>query len=239
MQQERDHWITAYAHQTTQLLRDVPESGTATVSDGLATDFVAVPGRRYAIYVYAWLEASASPQIRTRAASARSMSTHPSLRRRGGYTALSTEGVRMPIVFRHLAVPIIKRAGNRFSEHRIDFPASQPVRTATVALRGFRLDFANPEGDRHFNVMQVLPNLVEVRPSYVVFNLSVQLADKNFDDEYEGVVGIELIADVGRSRLVAESGANLGQLLARLRRRGSADRGVRETEVTVETLPSG
>ena len=63
VQQERDHWITAYAHQTTQLLRDVPESGTATVSDGLATDFVAVPGRRYAIYVYAWLEAAASPQV--------------------------------------------------------------------------------------------------------------------------------------------------------------------------------
>jgi hypothetical protein len=61
VQLERDHWITAFAQSTTQLLRGVPAGGTATVGDGLATDFVAVPGRRYAIYVYAWLEASASP----------------------------------------------------------------------------------------------------------------------------------------------------------------------------------
>lgn len=61
--QEQDAWITAYAHSTTDWLRDVPSGGTATVGDGLATDFVAVPGRRYAIYVYAWLEASASPQV--------------------------------------------------------------------------------------------------------------------------------------------------------------------------------
>ena len=63
MAQEQDAWITAYAHSTTDWLRDVPSGGTATVGDGLATDFVAVPGRRYAIYVYAWLEASASPQV--------------------------------------------------------------------------------------------------------------------------------------------------------------------------------
>ncbi|SDS03825.1 hypothetical protein [Agrococcus carbonis] len=63
VRQEQDAWITAYAHTTTDLLHDVPAAGTATVGDGLATSFVAVPGRRYGIYVYAWLEASASPQV--------------------------------------------------------------------------------------------------------------------------------------------------------------------------------
>jgi hypothetical protein len=36
------------------------------------------------------------------------------------------------------------------------------VRTATVALTGFRLDFENPEGDRSLNVMAVLLNVVQV-----------------------------------------------------------------------------
>lgn len=59
--QERDHFITVFAQDTTQYLTGVPAGGTATVSDGLVTDFVAVPGRRYGIYVYAWLETSAAP----------------------------------------------------------------------------------------------------------------------------------------------------------------------------------
>lgn len=68
----------------------------------------------------------------------------------------------MSILFRHFAVPIVKGTGIRFSEHHITFPASQAVRTASVALTGFRLDFENPEGDRSLNVMQVLLNQGQV-----------------------------------------------------------------------------
>lgn len=137
----------------------------------------------------------------------------------------------MAIIFRHFAVPIIKGVGNRFSEHHITFPASQTVRTASVALRGFRLDFENPEGDRSLNVMAVLLNIVQVRTSFVDFNLSVQLADKNFDDEYQGVVGILLIADVSQLPVVLSSRPGIARLVAKI---GSWSRGgaalARDTE---------
>jgi hypothetical protein len=73
--------------------------------------------------------------------------------------------------------------------------ASQLVRTASVALTGFTLDFKNPEGDRSLNVISVILNMRQVTASAVDF-VAVQLADKNFDDEYRGVVGILMIADV-------------------------------------------
>lgn len=58
-QQERDHWITVLARNSGEgHLYDAPTSGTGTPTTHLRTDFVAVPGRRYAIYVYAWLETS-------------------------------------------------------------------------------------------------------------------------------------------------------------------------------------
>ena len=52
----------------------------------------------------------------------------------------------MPIVFRDFAVPINRDRGTWFSEHHITFPASQVVRTASVALTGFTLDFQKPGG---------------------------------------------------------------------------------------------
>jgi hypothetical protein len=121
----------------------------------------------------------------------------------------------MPVVFRHFAVPIPKAVGNRFSEHHITFPASQVVRNASIALTGFRLDFENPEGDRSLNVMAVLLNRGSVTPTAVDFNLTVQLADKNFDDEYQGVVGILMIADVRNVPSVVSSRPKLAQLLGR------------------------
>ncbi|MCR8670530.1 hypothetical protein [Agrococcus sp. HG114] len=63
VQQEQDAYITAFAQSTDRFLKGVPAAGTATIGSGLATSFVAVPGRRYAIYVYAWLEASVAPQV--------------------------------------------------------------------------------------------------------------------------------------------------------------------------------
>ncbi len=128
----------------------------------------------------------------------------------------------MSILFRHFAVPIVKGTGTRFSEHHITFPASQVVRSASVALSGFKLDFENPEGDRALNIMSVLLNRGQVTSSSVDFNLSVQLADKNFDDEYQGVVGILMIADVWQPPLVVGSIPIVGGVLSRmLSRRGS------------------
>lgn len=55
--QERDHWVDVVLRSSAEgYLLDSGTSGTAGVGSGVTTDFVAVPGRRYAIYVYAWLE---------------------------------------------------------------------------------------------------------------------------------------------------------------------------------------
>lgn len=55
--QERDHFVTVVARSSAEgYLLDNETSGTEASSTGLQTDFVAVPGRRYGIYVYAWLE---------------------------------------------------------------------------------------------------------------------------------------------------------------------------------------
>ncbi|MDQ3734724.1 MAG: hypothetical protein M3400_12160 [Actinomycetota bacterium] len=131
----------------------------------------------------------------------------------------------MSIVFRHFAVPIVKGTGTRFSEHHITFPASQVVRSASVGLSGFKLDFENPEGDRSLNIMSVILNRGQVTANAVDFSLSVQLADKNFDDEYQGVVGIVMIADVWQLPFIVGSLPVIGGVLGRiLSRRGSGDR---------------
>lgn len=139
----------------------------------------------------------------------------------------------MAVIFRHFAVPIPKAVGNRFSEHHITFPSSQTVRTASVALSGFRLDFENPEGDRSLNVMAVILNVVQVRSNFVDFNVSVQLADKNFDDEYQGVVGIVLIADVCQLPVVLGSRPGLARLVGRV---GSWTRGGAELERATQQI---
>ncbi|WP_405218867.1 hypothetical protein [Agrococcus sp. Ld7] len=55
--QERDHWVDVVLRSSAEgYLFDSGTSGTAGVSSGVTCEFVAVPGRRYAIYVYAWLE---------------------------------------------------------------------------------------------------------------------------------------------------------------------------------------
>jgi hypothetical protein len=130
----------------------------------------------------------------------------------------------MAIVFREFAVPINRDRGTWFSQHHITFPASQRVNTARVALTGFTLDFENPEGDRSLNVISVILNIWEVTSSSVDFVVSVQLADKNFDDEYRGVVGILMIADIS-TRPTTFPGISdaIGWLLRRLapRRRPS------------------
>ena len=45
-------------------------------------------------------------------------------------------------------------------------------------------------------MISVILNTRQVTASAVDFVVAVQLADKNFDDEYRGVVGILMIADV-------------------------------------------
>jgi hypothetical protein len=59
---DRDHWINVWSQDTQNYMTGVPAAGAATVSDGLATEILAVSQRKYAIYVYAYLETSSGPR---------------------------------------------------------------------------------------------------------------------------------------------------------------------------------
>jgi hypothetical protein len=59
---DRDYWIPVWSQNTQSYMTNTTAGGAATVGDGLATDILAVTQRKYAIYVYAYLETSADPQ---------------------------------------------------------------------------------------------------------------------------------------------------------------------------------
>jgi hypothetical protein len=59
---EPDHFIPVWSQSTTGYATQLSGGGTATVADNLTREFTAVVGRKYAIYVYAYLEVSAGPQ---------------------------------------------------------------------------------------------------------------------------------------------------------------------------------
>ncbi len=59
---ERDIWIPVWSQNTQSYIINNQAGGAANVSDGLATELLTVTQRKYAIYVYAYLETSADPQ---------------------------------------------------------------------------------------------------------------------------------------------------------------------------------
>ena len=59
---DRDYWIPVWSQNTQSYLTNLTAGGAATAGDGLATEILAVTQRKYAIYVYAYLETSAGPQ---------------------------------------------------------------------------------------------------------------------------------------------------------------------------------
>jgi hypothetical protein len=59
---DRDFWIPVWSQNTQSYLTNSTAGGAATATDGLAIDILAVTQRKYAIFVYAYLETSAGPQ---------------------------------------------------------------------------------------------------------------------------------------------------------------------------------
>lgn len=59
---DRDDSINVWFQNTEGYQTNVNAGGTATVGDNLTTEFFAVTSRKYAIYVYAYVETSAAPQ---------------------------------------------------------------------------------------------------------------------------------------------------------------------------------
>lgn len=59
---DRDLWIPVWSQNTQSYMKNTTAGGVATVSDGLTTEILAVTQRKYAIFVYAYLETTAGPQ---------------------------------------------------------------------------------------------------------------------------------------------------------------------------------
>lgn len=59
---DHDHWIPVWSQNTQSYMTNATAGGAATVGDGLAAEILAVAQRKYAIFVYAYLETSAGPQ---------------------------------------------------------------------------------------------------------------------------------------------------------------------------------
>jgi hypothetical protein len=60
---DRDLWIPVWSQNSQNYFTNATAGGAASVSDGLSTDILAVSQRKYAIFVYVYLETSAGPQI--------------------------------------------------------------------------------------------------------------------------------------------------------------------------------
>jgi hypothetical protein len=59
---DRDYWIPVWSQNTQSYLVHQTAGGNATGVDGLTADFLAVAQRKYAIFIYVFLETTASPQ---------------------------------------------------------------------------------------------------------------------------------------------------------------------------------
>lgn len=98
----------------------------------------------------------------------------------------------MALQFREVTFPLPTGTGARFLETTVTFGTN--VRTANVALNGFKLDYAS--ADHHINIMEANVGLVSISGRAVRFHFSANYADKNFDDSYTGFVTALVIADV-------------------------------------------
>ena len=98
----------------------------------------------------------------------------------------------MAIEFRTSSVGIPNGTGRRSIAGSATF--GSPVIKATVALNGFKLDYAN--SDHHINIVEADTDIVSISGSTVNFRVECNYADKNLDDPYSGYVTALVIAEV-------------------------------------------
>lgn len=98
----------------------------------------------------------------------------------------------MPIEFRTSSVTIPNGTGRRRIERSVSF--SSPVKRASVAMNGFKLDYAS--SDHHINIAEADTDVASISGNTVTFRVECNYADKNFDDPYSGYVTALVIAEV-------------------------------------------
>jgi hypothetical protein len=104
----------------------------------------------------------------------------------------SAEEAVMPLAFRYPSVTVPSGTGRRTIEGSATF--SSNVRSAGVALNGFKLDYAN--SDHHINIVEADADIIGTTGNTVRFQVECHYADVNFDDPYEGYVTVMVVADV-------------------------------------------
>ena len=98
----------------------------------------------------------------------------------------------MAVDFRTSSLGIPTGTGRRSIEGTVTF--GSPVRDASVALNGFKLDYA--VSDHHINILEADTDIVSISGNKVTFRIECNYADKNFDDAYQGYITALVIADV-------------------------------------------
>ena len=98
----------------------------------------------------------------------------------------------MPIAFSTRNVPIPSGKGRREINESTTFGSR--VRSAAVAINGFKLDYV--DSDHHINVVEIDSDVSLIEENEVHFLVEVHYADKDFNDAYQGYVQVLVIANV-------------------------------------------
>ncbi len=98
----------------------------------------------------------------------------------------------MAIEFRTSSVSIPNGTGRRSITGNATF--GRPVVKASVAMNGFKLDFAS--SDHHINIVEADTDIVSISGNTVNFRVECNYADKNSDAPYTGYVTALVIAEV-------------------------------------------
>ena len=100
----------------------------------------------------------------------------------------------MAVVFATKVVDIPRGKGRKDVRSFVTFNSN--VKDAVVALNGFRLVFDDDE-DHRINVCEVVVEKDSVAGTTVKFSAHCNVADKNANDSYRGLVTAIIVADVG------------------------------------------
>lgn len=100
----------------------------------------------------------------------------------------------MPLAFRYPTITVPKGTGRQTIEGHATFNST--VRSAGVALNGFKLDFDGSDPDHHINLLEADTDIVGASGNTVTFKVECHYADRNFDDPYKGYITAMVVADV-------------------------------------------
>jgi hypothetical protein len=98
----------------------------------------------------------------------------------------------VPLAFRYPSITVPSGTGRRSIDGSVTFNST--VRSAGVALNGFKLDYDN--SDHHINFVEADTDILGINGNTVQFRVECDYADRNSDDPYQGYITVMVVADV-------------------------------------------